>query len=70
MSNEDKPTSTDRRTFLHGAALTGGAAIAASTLPGVASAASDDAVTATAKPEKKGYRLTSHILDYYKSASV
>jgi len=65
MKKDQKQThDASRRSFLRGSAATGlGIAVAAS-LPGTAAAAE------TAQPEqdvRKGYRLTSHVLEYYKT---
>lgn len=61
-------TSTSRRKFLQHAIATGGVAAVAAAAPTVA-AAEVKAAGAT-KTGEEGYRLTQHILDYYKSASV
>ncbi len=49
------------------AGISGGVAAVAATAPGVA-LAEPTAEDTEAKP-KEGYRLTQHILDYYKSAA-
>jgi uncharacterized protein YbjT (DUF2867 family) len=52
-----------RRNFLRTSAATGLGAAVAAALPGAAAAAE-----AAPEPEEgKGYRLTRHVLDYYKT---
>ncbi|MCW8889605.1 MAG: twin-arginine translocation signal domain-containing protein [Sedimenticola sp.] len=54
-----------RRKFLRGSLMTGMGVAAAATIPGtVLASESDPSVT---KEEQKGYHLTKHILDYYKT---
>ncbi|MEJ2212931.1 MAG: twin-arginine translocation signal domain-containing protein [Gammaproteobacteria bacterium] len=62
---EDKPDNS-RRKFLQGVASTGAGTAVAALIPGSATAAAEQS-----EPEKKpqGYRLTQHILDYYKSTA-
>lgn len=67
MKNPKQKVSQSRRKFMRDAAVTGGVAAAAVTAPGVAMAESTD-TPVNEKPEE-GYRLTKHILDYYKSAA-
>ncbi len=66
MKNRQQPRSEARRSFLRKAATGGGAVAVVTALPGTA-------VATTAQPElpdtPKGYRLTRHVLDYYKSVS-
>lgn len=54
-----------RRSFLRGSATVGAGAAVAATVPGIASAADEPAVD----DEKKGYRLTNHIIAYYKTTA-
>ncbi|MCB1723481.1 MAG: formate dehydrogenase [Gammaproteobacteria bacterium] len=68
MKDPQQPISEARRKFLQDAVATGGLTVAAVTLPGVAAAATPE--TATSEVTPRGYRVTQHILDYYKSASV
>lgn len=67
MKNPKQQVSQSRRKFLRDAGVTGGIAAVAATAPGMALA---DTVESDAeqKPEQ-GYRLTKHILAYYKSAA-
>jgi hypothetical protein len=63
--SKDHPESQSRRSFLRTTGAAGTAAAAAATVPGVALAD-----TETAEPKKpEGYRLTKHILAYYRSAA-
>ena len=63
----DKP-STSRRQFLRGAAATTGVAAVAATSSTLMATEVDAATDAESETEE-GYRLTQHILDYYKSAA-
>ena len=56
-----------RREFLQGSASAGVGIAVAATLPGAVTGA--EAETVASKPESKGYRLTNHILEYYKTIS-
>jgi len=63
-----QPKDQERREFLKKTTLAG-AGVAATTL------ASTRAIAAVGdepelKPEQKGYQLSQHILDYYKSADI
>lgn len=67
MSQSDKHDSS-RRAFLRGGAAVGAAAGLVATAPAVAS--TPEEVTPVAEtPKKKGYRLTKHVSDYYRTAS-
>ncbi len=66
MKNRQKPQSEARRSFLRKAATTGGGAAVVTALPVAAVAAPEE----TEQPEgSKGYRLSRHVLDYYKTLS-
>ena len=54
-----------RRSFLRGSATAGAGAAVAAAVPGLASAADE----AEVDDEKKGYRLTDHIIAYYKTTA-
>ena len=66
MKKDQKQThDADRRKFLRGSVATGVGVAMSTGLPGVAAAAAEDP-----QPEQgveKGYRLTSHVLAYYKT---
>lgn len=62
--NKQMPISA-RRKFLRGSLMTGVGVAAAAALPNAVLAAESDSVEK--KEEQKGYRLTQHILDYYKT---
>ena len=68
MKQNDKQTSQSRRIFLRGTVLTSAGAAVATAVPGVAVAS---VVEAESEPvgKQKGYRLTQHIVDYYKTAA-
>lgn len=68
MKQKDKQTSEGRRAFLRGTVATGAGAAVVATVPGVAVAATSEAA-AEPDAKQKGYRLTQHILDYYKTAA-
>jgi hypothetical protein len=55
-----------RREFLKAGAAVGAGAAASALLPGVAAAA--EVETPNPTEGKKGYQLTQHVLDYYRSA--
>ena len=68
MKRDSKPGSEARRAFLRNAATTGAAAAAVAAVPG-AVIASPEAAGESSQDKAKGYRLTRHVLDYYKSAA-
>ena len=66
MKQEKKQSTVSRRDFLQGAAAVGaGAAVAAAS----GSVLADTLESSEDKTKPKGYRLTSHIIDYYKTAA-
>ncbi len=67
MKNNSQPKDQERRAFIKKSTLAG-AAVAATTMAGSAVAQVNDETTE--KPVQKGYQLTSHVLDYYKSAGI
>ena len=68
MKQDEKQTSVSRRTFLRGTVATAAGASVAAAVPGVAIAATSD-MSLDPAGKDKGYRLTQHILDYYKTAA-
>ena len=68
MKQNDKQTSQSRRTFLRDTVLTSAGAAVATAVPGIA-AASVAETGPEADGKQKGYRLTQHIVDYYKTAA-
>ena len=65
------PNNTSRRGFLCGALTAGAGAAAVAVVPkGVAAVAEDKALQPEQAKTHKGYRLTQHIADYYKTASL
>ena len=68
MKKAKQQVSHSRRRFLRDAGVSGGAAAVAATAPGVALAENPEADNGQ-KKEQQGYRLTDHILAYYKSAA-
>ena len=68
MKNKRKPRDQERREFIKKSTLVG-AGVAATSLAStraIAEVSGED----KQKPEQKGYQLTQHVLDYYKSADV
>ena len=68
MKNKSQPSDQERREFIKKSTLVG-AGVAATAMAGTAAIA-DDGATAREKPAQKGYQLTPHVLDYYKSADI
>ena len=68
MKKDDKRGhDTERRNFLRGSMATG-LGVAATTLPGSALADTAEPSQDQSSPEEaRGYRLTGHVLDYYKT---
>ncbi len=58
----------NRRTFLKKSTLVGAVAVTTTTVP--AAALADSADQAPDKEQQKGYHVTQHIIDYYKSAGI
>lgn len=68
MKNKIQPKNQERRAFIKKTTLAG-AAVAATTVASTGAIAQVSSET-TEKPVQKGYQLTSHVLDYYKSAGI
>jgi hypothetical protein len=68
MKKSKQQISQSRRRFLRDAGISGGIAAVAVSAPSVAVAQSDEE-TGAGEKQQEGYRLTSHILAYYKSAA-
>lgn len=58
----------NRREFLKKSTLVGAGVVATTTVP--AAALADVAVQAPDTEQQKGYHVTQHIIDYYKSAAI
>ncbi|MCP3869848.1 MAG: transcriptional initiation protein Tat [Gammaproteobacteria bacterium] len=65
MKRDVKKVDSGRRNFIGGAAAAGAGTLMAAAIP--ASAMATPAEEASHDAEKKGYRLSQHVLDYYKS---
>lgn len=65
--DEKKNPLKSRRAFIGGVVTAGAGAALAAIVP--AAAVSADLDAADEKPGNKGYQLTEHVLDYYKSAA-
>ena len=68
MKNKSQPKDQDRRAFIKKSTLVG-AGVAATAMASTSAIAEVSGVTAE-KPEQKGYQLTQHVVDYYKSADI
>lgn len=65
----DQPThDQQRRDFVKKSTLLGAGVAAAAALPATLSASVDE--TKKDDKQQKGYQVTQHVLDYYKSAAV
>jgi hypothetical protein len=58
----------NRREFLRGSAIAGAGVAVASSIPSVSLATTSEGAVDD-QPVEEGYRLTRHIIDYYKSAA-
>ena len=67
MSQSDKHDSS-KRAFLRGGAAVGATAGLVVTAPAIASTPTKEVTPVAEKVEKKGYRLTKHVSDYYRTA--
>ncbi|MGD2173141.1 MAG: twin-arginine translocation signal domain-containing protein [Gammaproteobacteria bacterium] len=68
MKTKSQPKDQARREFIKKSTLAG-AGVAAASMAGTNAIASVSDDTEQ-KPGQKGYHLTQHILDYYKSAGI
>jgi hypothetical protein len=70
-TRSDLAPATDRRGFLKGLLVTGGAAALAGSAADAASVGLEDPTLAEApRTGPEGYRETEHIRDYYRSARI
>ena len=70
MKTKKQLKDQERRAFIKKTTLAG-AAVAATTMASAsASAIAQVGDDIAEKPGQKGYQLTSHVLDYYKSAGI
>ena len=69
MKQNDTQTNLSRRTFLRGTVLTSAGAAVATALPGVAVSGTAEETVSEPGSKHKGYHLTQHIVDYYKTAA-
>lgn len=68
MNSKKQPKDEKRREFIKKSTLLG-AGVAATAVASTGALANVDTASSD-KPEQKGYQLTQHVLDYYKSADV
>jgi hypothetical protein len=68
VNSKTQPKDEKRRDFIKKSTLLG-AGVAAAAVASTGAIADVDTASSD-KPEQKGYQLTQHVLDYYKSADV
>jgi len=68
VKNKRQPKDKERREFIKKSTLVG-AGVAATTMASTRAIAEVSTDTSE-KPGQKGYQLTQHVLDYYKSADI
>lgn len=68
MSESNKHDSS-RRAFLRGSAVVGATAGLVVAAPAVASTPIEEVTPVVEKAAKKGYQVTKHVSDYYRTAS-
>jgi hypothetical protein len=68
VNSKKQPKDEKRREFIKKSTLLG-AGVAAAAVASTGAIADVDTASSD-KPEQKGYQLTQHVLDYYKSADV
>ena len=68
MNSKTQPKDQKRREFIKKSTLVGAAA--AATAVASTGVIADVDTASSDKPEQKGYQLTQHVLDYYKSADL
>ena len=68
VKNRSQPKDKERREFIKKSTLVG-AGVAATTMASTSAVAGVSGETAE-PPVQKGYRLTQHVIDYYKSADI
>ena len=64
---QDNSLTPQRRAFLKGVVVAGGAGAVAAAVPGIAGAGTPAQGSTTAEPSAKGYRLTEHVQAYYRT---
>ena len=67
MKKTSNDLSKKRREFIKNSTLAGAGVAAAAVLPGAVSASTT--IDKTENKKQKGYQLTEHVLEYYKSAA-
>ncbi len=68
QESDQQPRDQQRRDFVKKSTLLGVGVAAAAALPESVSASVSE--TKTEEKQQKGYQVTQHVLDYYKSAAV
>ena len=69
MNKKTQIKDQKRREFIKTSTLVG-AGVAAGAMTSTGATAAVETTVESAKSEQKGYQLTQHVLDYYKSADV
>lgn len=70
MPKQNHEPSESRRRFLRTSLVTGVGVAAAAVTAGEAVANTADPATPDTKADDKGYRLTQHVADYYRTAAL
>jgi len=68
VKNNSQPKDKQRREFIKKSTIVG-AGVAATAVASTSTIA-DVGTTGAEKPTQKGYQLSQHVLDYYKSADI
>ena len=68
MKGKSKQTDQDRRDFIKKSTIVGAGVVAASTVS--AEVLADTPLTSSESEMQKGYQVTPHVIDYYKSADI
>jgi hypothetical protein len=68
VKEKSQPKDQKRREFIKKSAIVG-AGVAATAVAST-SVVADVGAPGAVKPEQKGYQLSQHVLDYYKSADI
>lgn len=70
MPKQNHETSESRRRFLRASLATGAGAAAVAVTTGEVAASTADSASADSQAKDKGYRLTQHVADYYRTAAL
>lgn len=70
MAKQQQATNAGRRRFLRDSLTAAGAASVALTAGNAAAAIDQQPAAAESERQDKGYQLTQHVVDYYKTAAL